>query len=128
MNIVNSKFNPEELNRIYRIEPFIDNFKNLRVFNDTPYFNIQKFYNNGELVGYAVIFLGYNSIMSTDASLEDIVYWKGTALELEEFLNLVYKARDYVFPIENIYYDSDKINPEYTEILNRIGYKTGRSR
>lgn len=74
MNIINGKFRPEELSKIYGIEPFMGNVKDLNIYNDTYGFNIQQFYNNGVLVGYAVVFLGYNGLVSSDASLEDVAY------------------------------------------------------
>ena len=89
MGIINQKFTPEELITIYGIEPYMGNVKDLSIYNSTPGFNIQKFYNNGVLVGYAAIFLGYNSLTSTDASLEDVAFWQGTPEELDEFLKKV---------------------------------------
>lgn len=123
MNIINEKFRPEELSKIYGIEPFIGNIKDLSIYNDTCGFNIQQFYNNGVLVGYAAIFLGYNGLVSLDASLEDVVYWQGTPEELDTFLRMVRSAKDYSLPIENFYYDPENFDEQICCDLNRLGFK-----
>jgi len=129
MGIINQKFTPEELITIYGIEPYMGNVKDLNIYNSTPGFNIQKFYNNGVLVGYAAVFLGYNSITSTDASLEDVAFWQGTPEELDEFLKKVIKAQDYSFPIENFYYDPENFQESISNTLNKLGFKeTTRTR
>lgn len=123
MKIINGRFNPEELNKIYEIEPFIGEIEDLSVYNDTYGFNIQKFYNNEVLVGYAAIFLGYNSLTSSDASLEDVAFWKGTPEELEGFLNKVINAQDYALPVTDFYYDPLKFADSTCVILNKLGFK-----
>lgn len=122
MDIINAKFRPDELSKIYRIEPFMGNIKDLSIYNDTYGFDIVQFYNKG-LVGYAVIFLGYNGLTSSDASLEDIVYWQGTPEELETFLRMVRSAQDYSLPIEDIYYDPENFDEMICSSLNRLGFK-----
>ena len=74
-------------------------------------------------MGYAVIFLGYNCLTSNDASLEDIVYWKGNLDELKVFLDQVKNAQDYSIPVENFYYDSDLIDISLIPLLNDLGFK-----
>lgn len=123
MDIINGRFGPEELSKIYKITPFIGEVKDLGIYNDTYGFNIKQFYNNGVLVGYAVVFLGYNGLVSSDASLEDVAYWQGTPEELEEFLSKVIKAQDYSFPVTNFYYDPEKFSETTCAILNRVGFK-----
>ena len=123
MKIINSKLTTEELAKVYRVSPPIGNIRDLNIYNSGAYFNIQKFYNKGELVGYAVIFLGYNCLTSNDASLEDIVYWKGNLDELKVFLDQVKNAQDYSIPVENFYYDSDLIDISLIPLLNDLGFK-----
>lgn len=123
MNIINGKFRPEELSKIYGIEPFMGNVKDLNIYNDTYGFNIQQFYNNGVLVGYAVVFLGYNGLVSSDASLEDVAYWEGTPEQLDTFLRMVRSAKDYSLPIENFYFDPENFDEKICNDLNRLGFK-----
>lgn len=123
MNIINKKFSPDELSKIYQIEPFMGDIKDLNIYNDTYGFNIQQFYNNGALVGYAAIFLGYNGLVSSDASIEDIAFWQGTPEELNTFLKMVLSAQDYSIDIKNIYYDPEHFAESICDDLNRLGYK-----
>jgi len=123
MNIVNGKFNPEELSKIYGIEPFMGKIEDLSIYNDTYGFNMQKFYNNGVLVGYAAIFLGYNSLTSSEASLEDVAYWQGTPEELEVFLNKVISTQDYSLPVTDFYYNPLNFSEITCASLNKLGFK-----
>ena len=129
MNIINEKFNFGELNAIYQINPFMGDIEGLSFYNNTPYFNIQKFYKEGRLCGYAVVFLGYNELTSPEASLEDVAYWAGTPEDLEEFLNKVRKARNYSIEVESICYEPDKFAHLRWLGLDKLGFKAvGRQR
>ena len=129
MNIINEKFSPEELSKIYGIEPYMGSVKDLSIYNNTIGFNIQQFYNNGALVGYAAVFLGYNSVSSKDASLEDIAYWQGTPEEIDEFLSMVQRATDYDIPVDTIYYDPENFPESICSKLNNLGFQeTTRTR
>ncbi len=123
MNIINGKFNPEELSKIYGVEPFMGNIRCLDIYNRNPEFNIQKFYNNGELVGYAALFLEENALENATAMLEDIVYWQGNPEELDKFLRMVLAAKDYPFDVKNIYFEPEYFEELIVSHLKSIGFK-----
>lgn len=123
MNIINGKFNTEELSRIYGIDTYMGRIKDLRIYNNKTCFDIQKFINdNGELVGYAVVELGINGV-TNDAALEDIAFWKGTPEELEEYLKKVLTAQDYSDHIENFYYEAILYPELICQNLEKLGFK-----
>lgn len=126
MIIINGKLNTEELSRIYtREEPCMGEIRDLSIYNDTPYFNIKKVYNNGNLIGYVVISLAYNSAMSNDASIEDIAYWNNAEeinyAEIGEFLKEVINSKDYPIDIERFYYDPEQFDEQVGNILASLG-------
>lgn len=107
-----AKFYPEEIEKIKKLKPVVGNVLDLEMYNDANYFHIIKAYQNNVLVGYGVLFLGCNGLESNDVSLEDIVYF-GEPKELFKFINefiheLIYHD-NYVYKVENYYYNQDNI-------------------
>lgn len=122
MKIDNNNFTLQELEMIYNSNPIMGDIDSLNEYSSAPYFNIKKFYKDETLVGYAIIFLGYNGIESNDASIEDIAYFNNDINDLKEFLKLVKNAQDYTFFINNFYFISNNIDSRICPILEELGF------
>lgn len=122
MKIESSNFTLQELEMIYNINPIMGDIDSLNEYSSAPYFNIKKFYQEDNLVGYAVIFLGYNGIESNDASIEDIAYFGNNIKDLAYFLQLVKNAKDYTFSINNFYFISSNLDARVSPILEELGF------
>ena len=110
MKVVTSKFNKEELEHILNSNPKMGNLEDLSMYNEANYFQIKQMIKENKLIGYAVIFLGYNGLESNDISIEDIAYW-GKDIEYVENMSILLeeiKNSHYPFPVDNIYYDDEK--------------------
>lgn len=122
MKIESSNFTLQELEMIYNLNPIIGDIDSLNEYSSAPYFNIKKFYNDETLVGYAIIFLGYNGIESNDVSIEDIAYFGDNIHDLKEFLYLVKNSKDYKFPINNFYFIASNLDSRICPILEELGF------
>lgn len=135
MNIKNEKLTDDELNLVKKVQrnATMGDFANLSEYNTLPWFSIKKFYQEEQLVGYVVIFLGYHSIESQDISIEDIAYWglneelyqvmKNFIAELK--IDLLISGRT----LANVYYEPERFIEEFDLVFSRVGFqKTGRTR
>lgn len=120
--IITEKFGKKTIKELMDKETIIGNFNLLDEYNRAPYFSIKQFIIDGNISGYAVIFWGHNSIESTDASLEDIVYCSENYAALESFLSHIASHPSYPIPIKDIYYDPEKF-AEISHLLDKAGFK-----
>lgn len=133
LEIKTAKFEPQEMKTIFKKRKIIDgNLWSLNNYNEASYFKIKQFLEDGNLVGYGVIFLGYNGIESNDVSIADIVYFGDTS-QLFKFLNMFSKelieSKDLPFKVNNVYFDSEAYIEEINITFERFGFqKVGRTR
>lgn len=133
LEIKTAKFEPQEMKTIFKKRKIIDgNLWSLDNYNEASYFKIKQFLEDGNLVGYGVIFLGYNGIESNDVSIADIVYFGDTS-QLFKFLNMFSKelieSKDLPFKVNNVYFDSEAYIEEINITFERFGFqKVGRTR
>jgi len=122
LEIKTEKFSESAMKAIKAVKPIIGDFDSLEEFNTMPYFTIKQFIDRGGLCGYAVFFLGYNGLESTDASLEDIAYWDENPITLERFMQRIISLPDFPIPIENFYYDPEHFG-SLSNMLDSLGLK-----
>ena len=79
LTILTGKFNSEEEFLILKKYPL--KREDIKMYQEANYFQIYKLYYRSFFMGYVVLFLGYNSLLSSDISIEDIGF-----LRNEEFL------------------------------------------
>ena len=133
LEIKTAKFEPQEIKAILKKRNIImGDTWNLNHYNEASYFRIKQFLEDGNLVGYGVIFLGYNGIESNDVSIADIAYFGDTS-QLFKFLNMFSKelieSKDLPFKVNNVYFDSEAYIEEINITFERFGFqKVGRTR
>ena len=123
LTILTGKFSLEEEYLILRKYP--SKLEDLQFFREANYFQIHKLYFRGFFQGYVVLFLGHHSLESGDVLIEDIGY-----LRDEEFLEpLIYmmllrikEHKVMSFPIDDIYYDMEKVEAKYEPIFQSLGF------
>ena len=135
MRIETGKLTKEELASILKkiIKPISKQnnksevLEKLDLYNTANYFCIKKFYKGNELVGFGVIFLGYNTLASNDISIDNIAYWGND----EDFLRFLIAfgeelkySKGLPFPAENIYYDETSFIEEVNIAFDTLGFKT----
>lgn len=125
--VVNGKLNERDLDELRKANLVLGSTENLNMYNEAPYFSIEKFYCEGKICGFAVIFLGHNGLESTDASLEELVYWLDDSNALYEFLRTVTDRKDFPIETESIYFDSKKF-ADLTPLLEDTGFSSKRIR
>jgi len=125
--VVTEKLNEKDLTELSRVELILGSTEKLGLYNEAPYFSIKKFYNEGIFCGFAVIFLGYNGLTSSDASLEEIVYWIESSDLLCEFLRTINDHKDFPINIERICFDTEKF-ADIAGILENSGFEAIRNR
>ena len=133
LEIKTAKFEPQEIKAILKKRNIImGDTWSLNHYNEASYFRIKQFLEDGNLVGYGIIFLGYNGIESNDVSIADIVYFGDTS-QLFKFLNMFSKelieSKDLPFKVNNVYFDSEAYIEEINITFERFGFqKVGRTR
>lgn len=100
-----------------------EDLEDLNVFNESNFFTIKKIYVNEELKGYAVLFLGYNGLESTDVSLEKLSFYFPDLSLLSIFIKEVMNKESLPIPVDNFYYRRETMDVDICELLEANGFK-----
>ncbi len=117
LTILTGKFNSEEEFLILKKYPL--KREDIKMYQEANYFQIYKLYYRSFFMGYVVLFLGYNSLLSSDIAIEDIGF-----LRNEEFLQpLLYQMLKKIKNMMNsdFYYNEAKFSSVYKEIFDSLG-------
>lgn len=133
IEVKTEKFTLSELKEILSEKyPKIGDLSKLKMFNEINFFCIKQFLEDGIPVGYGVIFLGHNSLLSNDISVEDITYWGDTSkvfLYINEFAQELIDSKGLPFKVSDIYYNPNNFIEEINLTFENLNFKkTGRTR
>lgn len=124
IEVITEPFREEEIYLILKQYP--KKKSDLKFYQETDYFQIHKLYYHHFFLGYAVIFLGYNSLESRDALIEDILFLSNPELlpPLMTYLLQTIKRKSIInYPIDELYYIEENTNPIYFPIFASLNIK-----
>lgn len=124
IQIKEGKLNIREVLTAYNSTLFLGNIDDLIEYNTMNYFIIMKFYVSHFFSGYAVLFIGYNSLLTTDCSLEDITWWGLKSEDLHNCLKILFL--DKFNKSINIYYNPHDYSELIRDELKSYGLKRKR--
>ena len=123
ISILTGKFSEEEEYLI--LKKFPDKKDKLQFFKEANYFQIHKLYSCGFFQGYVVLFLGFHSLNSDDVLIDDIGYLRDEELLEPLMYTMLLRIKEhkvFSFPIDDIYYDIESLEPKYEEIFKSLGF------
>ncbi len=123
LKIKTEKFNDAEEYLILKMFPH--KLDALKLYREANYFRIHKLYFQGFFIGYVVLFLGYNSIMSNDVLIDDIGYLRNNELLKPLMFNLLNRVKQHKVlsnPLEELNYDVSKFDGIYIDLFKQLDF------
>jgi len=95
----------------------------LKLARETNYFTEKRIYNKGKLSGYAIIFLGYNSLLTNDISLERLIIDENDIKMTDYFIKEIVLS----FPDKKFFCNDMSLQKSTYMILEKYGFQLVRS-
>lgn len=121
LEIKTGNLNDEELFQLSKFEQENEVIVDKDFYQEAKYFVIKRFYDKEEFLGFAVMFLGCNGLVSNDISLEHVTFLKSDMETILSCLTKLSEDRNYPITVERVLYNSEMFSASQKEILEQCG-------